>query len=99
MLVMRPKLAFVMSTFGLPSLIVLKTLNASTRSCSWRAPPSRTFFCSERSTFQKLGARTTLRGEVPKSLVGAAKAAVLNHRSGVGSDSWDRPRGRHASSC
>jgi hypothetical protein len=91
MLVMRPKFALVMSTFGLPSLMTLKTLNASTRSCSCLERPSGTFFCSDRSTFQKLGARSKLRGELPNALTGAAKAAVLNHLSGVGSSRFGSP--------
>src|SRR5690242_20704313 len=74
--VIWPKEVEPNEAFGLPQFTVLKTLNISTR--IWNvAPPTTTFFISDRSVLTNFGPRSRLREALPKvNWSGSANAAA-----------------------
>src|SRR5262245_10609392 len=77
---------------GKPKFGWLNRLKNSVRNWMVVASLIMVFLTSEKLTFLKLGPSRMLRPELPKLPNGGmAKAAVLNHRSGVGLSNLARP--------
>ena len=93
---MRPKFGVPNVRFGMSKFARLNRLKISQRNSSCEEPAMAHVFAMARSTLANPGPITLFRGALPNvNGAGSAKAAVLNHRSGVrsppgklGSCSW-----------